>query len=569
MTRRRLSLLLVSLVVVAASPACTGDIGHAIGRGGAGSAPDGDDEPVTPELCAELPPDLGAAPLRRLTRAEYDATVLALLEDDSHPADAFPEDETLLGFAAAGVVSPVMIELYQAAAETLAATARERLDAMLTCDTADDACARTFLDAFGRRAYRRPLEASEVDALLELYRGERTAGEGFDSAIELCLTAILQSPHFLYRVELGEPGDGPVLRLTQHEVATRLSYLLWGTMPDETLAEAADAGALASGDQIEDQARRMIDDPRAHEAVGRFYDEWMELSSLDDLSKDETAWPTFAADHMGEALHESTRAFVDGVIWDGDARLETLLTSPTVFVDDRIADLLGWTGEAGAELAPVELDSGERAGLLTQPGVMAIAANADQSSPIYRGKLVRERVLCQNLSDPPDTLPDGTPLVIVPPEVTDDMSTRERFAAHTDDPFCAGCHRMIDGIGFGLEKFDAVGRFRPTERVRGVDVPVDTTGTIYGTRDDGDVSYDGARELAQYLAGSEQVHECVANQWFRYAFGRAESAEDACSLNQLYGSFAASDHDLRELVIALTRTDAFSHVRIGTEEVQP
>ncbi len=544
---------------------CMGEIGDPVGRLGA-SGPDLDGPP-TPELCAELPVDLGGTPLRRLTREEYDATVVALLDDHSGPGQAFPADETLLGFAAGGVVSPVLVELYQAAAETLAASAKGRLDTLLDCATRDDACARRFVESFGERAFRRPLEAGEADELVALYASERAAGEGFDAAIELVLAAILQAPAFVYRVELGEPGEGPVVRLTQHEVAARLSYLLWGTMADDALREAADAGALGTPDDVEQHARRMLDDPRARDAVGRFYDEWMELSALDDIPKDETRSPTFAEERLGEALHESTRAFVDHVLWEGDGRLETLLTSPTVFVDQRLAGLLGWTGAVGEGMTAVSLDEGERAGLLTQPGVLAINANADQSSPIYRGKLVRERVLCQNLSDPPDTLPDGTPLVIMPPEVTDDMSTRERFAAHTDDPFCAGCHRMIDGIGFGLEEFDAVGRFRTTERVRGVDVPVDTSGLVYGMRE-GDVSFDGARELAELLAGSDEVHECVANQLFRFAFGRAETEADACSLASLYEAFGASGHDLRELVVAVTRTDAFSHRRTTTEEVE-
>ena len=463
-----------------------------------------------------------------MTAREWNHTVHDLVGDDRRLADTFAE---------ALVVTQLLAEQYLDAAEAVSTRATEDLPRLLQCDPvgeAEEACVRAFLARFGRGAYRRPLAPEEESNLMALYVTVRRDGAVRDG-VEAVLQAILQSPHFLYRVELG-PLDGWAL-------ASRLSYFLWGTMPDDELFAAAEAGTLATAAEVEAQARRMVEDPRTRETVRDFHDRWLRLRELDQLEKDPAVYPTFDPG-IAALLRRETETFVDQVVWEGEGDLGTLLSAPYTYLDQRLADFYGIPGPSGEAFERVDLP-GRASGLLSQGGLLALLAKPNQTSPIHRGKFVRERLLCDMLPPPPEGI------VITPPELDPSLPTRERFAAHSNNPACTGCHGLMDPIGFGFEHFDGIGRWRSDEN----GLAIDATGHIEGSDVEGD--FDGVADLGARLAGSEQVRECVIRQWFRYAYGRPEGEDDACTLEHLGQAFDDGGRRVKELLVALTQTDAF------------
>ncbi|WP_437593196.1 DUF1592 domain-containing protein [Sorangium sp. So ce1000] len=538
----------LAIAVAASAAACSG------GRGGGAGVKD--DAP----RCAEIRP--GASPLRRMTRFEYNNTIRDLLGDDSAPADAFVVEEEALGFnnqAAALGVTQLLAEQLMKASEAIAARAAQDLGKLLAgCDPAvqgPDACAAELIERLGKRAFRRPLAPAEGERLARLFASGNDE-YGFSTGVELVIQAMLQSPHFLYRVEHGMPdpaGDG-VVPLSDHEIASRLSYLLWSSMPDDALFAAADAGELRTAEQIAAQARRMLEDPRARAAVANFHEQWLQLSNIDTLTKDTAVYPSF---HPGlpALLRAETEAFLDHVVFEDDAGdVATLLTAPYSLMNAELRAFYGLGpadgAEAPGELSVVPLDPARRAGFLTHASVLSVLAKPDQSSPVHRGKFVRERLLCQTLPPPPADVD------IQPPPVRDGIPTRRRFERHSEDPGCAGCHRLMDPIGFGFERYDGIGLYREVDQ----GVPVDASGEITGSRDI-DGPFDGAVELAHRLAESDEVRQCVATQWFRFGYGRAEQAEDECNMRQIQEAFAESGYNIKALLVALTQTDAFRYRR--------
>ncbi len=522
--------------------------------------------PATPTVtdCAQLVP--GAAESRLLTRLQYDNTVRELLGADLVvPERSFPGENLLLGFgnnADAHRASLLLAERHLAAAEDLAAAAVARgVDQLLPCEAGDrsEACVQTFISQFGYRAYRRPVSAQESTPLLELWRSANGAW-GFDKALELVLQTFLQSPQLLYRTEslngladatpLPDRRLGQALPLDSYQVASRLSYLLWNTMPDAELFALADSNALQDVETVRAQARRMLDDERAQGTVADFYQQWLGMSSFAGLTRDP---PAGAMGPDGSPLdgaafnaswQESLGRFVQYTFWQG-GNVESLLSSQTVFVNSSLAGLYGLEA-TGADFTPVE--DATRAGILTQPGLMALLAHADQSAPVQRGKFVREQLLCKPLPPPPPDV-DTTP-----PDPAPDATTRERFRQHSDDARCASCHRFLEGVGFGLEEYDQLGRHRTEE----YGLLVDASGELLETGDASiDGPFNGAQELADRLAGSPQVEACMAAQWFRYGMGRGEQAGDVCSLNQIKAQFAETAGDFRELLVALATSDVF------------
>ncbi|MEZ4449599.1 MAG: DUF1592 domain-containing protein [Nannocystaceae bacterium] len=495
----------------------------------------------------------GPAPIRRLNRREYDNTARDLLLDDSRPASAFPPEEEALGFnnnADALVVTPILAELYLDAAEALAAAAvADHLPDLLGgCDPDQDgadACADRFIKDFGRWVYRRPLDDDDVAALSALFSAAEDQFD-FETAVRLTLTAMLQSPHFLYRVEVGAPieGDEDNLRVGPYELASRLSYFLWGTMPDAALFNAASSGGLDTAAQVADETRRMLADPRARETVRDFHGQWLRLAHIDELEKDPDLYPDFDPALL-PLLRAEADALIDDVVWEGGGDFGTLLSAPYTFLNKALADYYGVEGPSGDAFERVDLPPGHASGILTQGGLMSVLAKHNQSDPIHRGKFVREGLLCQLIPPPPDNV------MAVPPEVDPDLPTRERFEEHTKEPLCAGCHQMMDPIGFGFEHFDGIGRWREIEAGQ----PIDARGELLGATVSGE--FDGVPGLAALLDQSPEVDACLTKQWFRYAYGRVETLEDRCTLDALSTRFSDSGRDIQDLLVALTQTDAF------------
>jgi hypothetical protein len=492
----------------------------------------------------------GNTPLQRLTRDEYAHSVRDLLDLDGVDVDAIAQDERAGPFAANDVapVSDLIVEQYMSAAETNARAAADKLEKLVPCDRAklgDDACADQFISAFGLRAYRRPLADQERAAYQQLFAAY--ASGGYADALRVIAQTMLQSPFFLYRVELmPAQADAAIADLDAYELAARLSFFLLRTTPDDSLLEAAGAGRLVTESELRGQVRRLLDDPRSAEMLSAFHMQWLELEQLPHTTKDSATYPAFDPDLASAMQHETAR-FVDYVVREGDAKLETLLSAPYSFLEGPLFQLYGVEAPADADAkSPVQLDSHQRAGLLTQASFLAVHGHANQSAPVQRGKVVIRNVLCESLPDPPPNVNT------TPPEPSPDATTRQRFAAHEKDPVCGGCHVRIDGIGMGFENYDGIGAFRTQDGKQAVDA----RGKLIDTQDlDG--AFDGAVDMAQKLARSQEVSDCVATQWLRFALSRVESDADACSVSAIQRAFDASGHDIRTLLEAIVVSDAF------------
>ncbi|HXS19292.1 MAG TPA: DUF1592 domain-containing protein [Polyangiaceae bacterium] len=500
--------------------------------------------------CASLvrPP----TPLRRLTRFEYNNTVADLLGTALTPADDFPPDEVADGFtnnALVLTISSLHAEKYTFAAEALAAEAVTHLDTLLPCSPADGEpeCAQQFAEQFGRKAFRRTLEPEDLEVLLEAY----SFGTSFEKGIEIMIRAALQSPHFLFRVEFsGSDVEGTgMVRLSGDETAARLSYLIWSSGPDEVLLDAAENGELSTPEQVESQARRMLDDPKARRAMAEFYRQWLKLNRLDIVSKDASAFPLWS-EAMRQAMIAEGDAVIQSVVFGDDPSLTQLLTAPLGLPTGPLADLYGVA--QGDQVVP--LNAQERAGVMTLPGFLAVQAHPDQTSPVLRGKFVRERLLCDEVPPPPDNV------VITPPDPAAGGTARERFSAHASDVSCAKCHKKMDPLGYPFESYDSLGVFRTTDQGQAMDL----SGEFVETKAM-DGPFDGVHEMVARLAEAPEVGECVASQWYQFAMGRGVEAGDACSLAPLSQEFVASGSNLFELIVQITQSEAFLYRRASGE----
>lgn len=555
------------LAVIACEPGQIGSIGSSPGNSGGPRAPGGGPlggpgatgaggATIAEQAakCVDTPLSPGPSFIRRLNRFEYNNTVRDLLGDTSNPADQFPSEEKRLGFdnnATALQVSPALVEQYMNAAEALAATAvTNKLSSVVPCDTTTgDPCAVQFIADFGKKAYRRPLTTDEATSLKAVF--DVGAKTDFGSGVRLVLETVLQSAPFLYRVEFGAPpaNGETIVRLTSFEMASRLSYLVWQSMPDDQLFAAADADALATSDKVAAQVDRMLKDPKAHDVFAQFHSEWLQLDKQQSFDKDPAIFPAFTPD-LGPAMAEETRRFLDYTVWQGEGTLDALLTSPISFVNGPLAAYYGVSGPTGTAFSQVTLDATTRGGILTRAGMMAMLGKANQTAPVQRGKFVREQFLCNMLPPPPANI------MIKAPELSPTLSTRERFAAHRTQALCNDCHQLMDPIGLGFENYDGAGHYRTTEN----GAPIDASGQVLKSDITG--TFNGAAELAHQLAGSDQVRECVAKSWFRYAYGRAETTDDTCTLARVNGKFADAKYDLKSLIVALSESDAFLYRKV-------
>jgi hypothetical protein len=538
--------------------ACTGNVGGSA-PGGPGMVPGTSPPGSTPGgppptgMVAPASVSAAAAPLRRLSNEQYRNTVRDLLGiSDAVAPSALPGDDAVADRFFSNVASPLKpidVDRYADAADALAARAVANLAALVPCDAQAPDCATKFITSFGRRAYRRPLTAPETERLKMVF----AAGKDFPDGIRLVITALLQSPKFLY---LPEPvpanAAGKVVSVDSWAMASRLSYFLLNTMPDDALLLAAEQGQLTTADQVAKQAARLMSDPRFKQMLGSFHGQWLELANLAGAEKDAKLFPTWTP-ALKAALAEESRRFVESVMTDGDGKLATLLTAPYSFLSGPLYDLYGVKPPATATTwQRTDLDKNQRAGLLTQAGLLATLAHENRTSFILRGKLIREALFCATIPPPPPEVPDTDSKLPV------GATAQERAAAHRDRPECKTCHELFDPLGFAFESYDAIGRYRTTE-ANGQ--PVDTRVMLTGTaRLDGPVA--NAVELAQKLASADEVRDCVARQWMRFALGRNDSADDAPSLTLATKAFGDSGGKVSDLLVALARSDAFRYQKV-------
>jgi len=534
----------------ASSSAQTGASGGASGSGDSVQNVDLSQAPAMD--CSK--PDIGDSPLRRITTSQYLHSVRDLLGVDTLPPNSLPDDERLGTFRSnlSTPVGDLDVEKYVTLAASLATTAVTNIDQLVACDRTaegDAVCASSFIQRFGRRAFRRPLAQTELQTYLDLYT--KYSDTGFSNGIRLVLSAMLSSPNFLYQVE---PSTGPALaKLDGYELAARMSLFLWDSGPDDALLDAAGRGDLDNDAGLTTQVNRLLSDARANDAIGSFHLQWLGLEDLTDASKDASLYPLWNAD-LASAMQRDTARFASYVLLQADGQLSTLLTAPYAFPDANLLPIYGLKQGSADPNAPTQLDPTERAGILTQPGFLSANAHVNQSAPILRAKAILTNLLCAAPQPPPPNLN------ITPPDPAPGLSTRARFAAHVQDPFCAGCHQQLDDLGFGLENYDAVGAYRTQDSGQ----PVDASGQVIGTRD-ANGPFTGAIELAKRLSTSDQVRQCVTKEWFEFGVGRGPSTADACTLYQAYQSFSGSQFNLRALVVALVKSDSFRNRKDATQ----
>ncbi|MBU6160782.1 MAG: DUF1592 domain-containing protein [Myxococcales bacterium] len=528
------------------------------------SADTGDASPadVAPDTgpVVDLDPDYSVAfappepTIRRLSREQYASSVRDVLGESLTVPTSLEPDTSVAGYlslgAAVSAISARGVEQYEAAAYNLAAQVMQS-DALrgniIRCDVDgvyDATCARASLEPLLLRLWRRPATEEELTGLLGIWEQASTVLGDFEQGAEYVLAAALQSPHFLFRVELGEPDPETPggLRFSSWEMASRLSYLLWNTTPDDELLRAAAADELVTDAGIQAQAERLLASPLAENGIRALFSEILQLHLLDRLSKDPTVFthmsPTLGASAREEMLQLVTELVL---VTDGDYR--DVLTTRSTFVNRELAALYNMRAPSRDTFGRAEWPAdAPRAGLLGQVGFLALASHPVSSSATLRGRFVRERLLCEVVAAPPANVDTSIP---EPSGTTPTL--RDRVAEHLTDPSCAGCHEVMDPIGLALENFDGIGRFRATDN----GAAIDATGDLDG------VPFDGPVSLALALRDHPRFAPCLVRHVYRYTNGRLETSGERELVRELAVAFERDGFRVRALLLELVTTPGF------------
>jgi len=551
---------------------CSGAIGEDAGKVGSngptgGNNPTGGNvgpttvKPVSAECAAAVHP--GTSLIRRLTRFEYNNTVLDLFGDTTQPATALPpetiprignvfgNDAELLSVTNNLALQWGTVAEGVGLRATTSPAGLAKLPACAKGTAPDDACARTTIDSIVSRAYHRALAPAELDELLTLEKTARGTGT-FASGIAAVIEATLQSPEFLYRVEFGVPAtDAPGLRRpTADEMAARLSFLFWGSIPDDELRTAAKNGDLGTADGILMQAKRLVDAPQARPVVRFFFDNLLPISGITNLNRDPMLFPAFAM--IGSSLREETQQFLEHEIFDATASgtWAGALTAPYTYVNGPLATFYGIPGVTGMAFQKAQLpDPTKRLGLLTQAGIMTGTIVTNQSNPVLRGSFIANKMLCKNIALP--TAAAILAKVIIPSE-SSGKTARDRFTIHSSDPVCATCHKQLDPYGFALENYDPVGQWRDAEKGN----PIDANVTLPGDT----VATNGPINLVKDIANSEEAQTCFATHWLEFGYGKTADQSDSCTQEALGNAFLKSKGNVKQLLLDLTQTEAFLYL---------
>jgi hypothetical protein len=392
-----------------------------------------------------------------------------------------------------------------------------------------------FCRRFAERAFRRPLTDEQKTVFIDRqFKATRNA----DAAVKRIMLLVLKSPRFLYR----ELGNG---RPDGYDVASRLSFGLWDSLPDQPLLDAAAAGQLSAREQVVRQAERMVGDLRARSKLREFFLQWLKVDQAPDIAKDPRQYPQYN-ELIGSDLRTSLDLFLEDVIASEAADFRQLLRADYVYLNGRLAQLYGANLSPNATFQKVNLDPGERAGILTHPYLMTSFAYTASSSPIHRGVFLARSVLGRVLRPPPEAV---APLAA---DLHPELTTRQRVTLQTRPESCQSCHGMINSLGFTLEHFDAVGRYRNEEKGR----PIDMSGS-YETRSGELVHFEGIRELAEFLAGSGEAHTAIVQQLFHYLVKQPVRAYGQ-TLPDLKRFFTAHDFNLHKLMVEIMATSALT-----------
>jgi len=544
---RQLCLLATPLFLVA----CTGQIGDG-GKTGPGTPPNTDDPKPNQPPSLDPPSTIsgggkcvankpGPRMLRRLTTEQLDNSVRDLFKNPSAPRNDVFNDPQVLGFtgdANALLVRDLGSQQLMSYAEQVARWAVGAITDLSPCDQMTAECRGQFIKSFGQRAFRQPVSA----VLLARYEKLFASAPTFAAGLELTITAMLQSPYFLYRRELGEPDprNPGLVRLTPYEVASGISYLIARTMPDEALLQAAAANQLSTREQIDAQVERLLTNPDNRATINTFMGEWLETKRVAGVLKDPNVFDF--KDALRADMERETAALIEDVVFTRKGSLHDLLTTDYTFVNAGLAKHYGLPAVTGAEL--VKVTTKRDPGILTQGSLLSGHAGMTFSSPTLRGKLVRTRLLCEDLPPPPSNVNTN----IMPPKEA--KTTREIFQAHVDNPACGPCHMVMDRIGYAFENYDVVGRYRTEEN----GIPIDATGEITGDN----FSFTNLRELNDHLASNDSVRDCMVRFMSYFAYGATGWADDGCTHDAITAEAKGANWSIRSVLTAITHAPHFT-----------
>jgi hypothetical protein len=519
-------------------------------------APD-QNEPDKPSLEeAEFEP---ARPVtRRLTQTQYARVVKDVLGDDIVVPSRLEPDIRDNGSIALGsaktTISPRGVELYEEAAYAIAEQAldEEGRDELVGCQpsgTVDADCATAFVETVGRRLWRRPLDEDEVSRLVDVAGSSADTLGDFHVGLQFALAAMLQSPNFLFRTEIGEKVDGE-RRLTSFELATRLSFFLWNTTPDDVLLDAASDGSLDTPEGLETQIERMLEDDRARDGVRRFFTDLYELDRLDDLVKAPEIYE-HASEEVGPSAREETLRTIEWLVFDQHADFRDFMTTRTTFLNRKLASMYEVRAPAREGFGRVEYpEDSPRVGFLGQASFLALAAHPVSTSPTLRGKFMRQKLLCHSIPPPPAGVDTSIP------EPSGDAPTlRARIQEHLQAPACSSCHLITDPIGLGLEQFDGIGRYRTKDN----GVEIDPSGDLDGT------PFQDARSLAELIRNHEDFGPCLTQKMYAYAVGHEPESNERDLVDLLAARWAADEYDLLALMKDVAMSPGFRRVSKGGE----
>jgi len=562
---------------------CTGQIGDLAGQSspGAGASigtppsseppstgdppPPGDPPPGDPEPPPESCVSQTTQRARRISLGEYERAVSRLFDVNVGVANNFAPEPSSHGFDNQSdklAISSGNFEEFAAAAEMAAEEADVAARAPCAPDALPENCASEFVTSFARQAYGRKLSEAELADLSMLYQ-QGALLDGYERGIRTVMAAILLSPHFLYREEIGVARPEGAAILSADEVANAVAFALTGLRPDaELLARAALDPAFRSPSVLREEAKRLVATPEARQHLARFLRGWLGVPDLRTVNKIPALFPSFTP-RLKADLDTELDLFLEYVLGDEGGTLEALLGSTvtfasapllaTIYAGDYRAPLVPPAPPAPGEFAKIELNTKIRKGVLSLGGWLAAHAPVHRSSPVDRGLAIRTRFFCHRMEPPP---PGATATAPGPGDGA--ATTRQKFEAHANNVVCRSCHQLMDPIGFGMEMMDALGAYRDTE----AGLPVDSSGTLTNTDVDG--PFQGPAELADKLLASRQVRDCFVVQMFRYIEGRDEIDEDSCAISRLQGFFGQEKTSIGELA-----TEMVSDPRFIYRSIQP
>ncbi len=508
--------------------------------------PSGNRGPIELLCEGDSGPGMGVSPLQPLTTKHIESSVQFLFSGISPAAlqealGFLPPDGRVGGFPSNAEVPSDLnaIDGYQIFAEKAAVAAMDAVNSWRPCDPTqgEDACAVATVRTLSRRAYRRSLSEEELTELDALFAAGKALG-GFNDGVHTLVEALLQSPSFLFRIEEGQVTDVPdVFVLTGLELASRLSFALWGAPPDDALLDRAESGELDSAEGLMAVVREMLADERAKQGMKHFHESWLGLEHLLEEPKDTSVYPTYTTQLAQDMLAETYNYTYD-IILHKNGTVEDLLTSPVTYINSRLATHYGMDASGLSPDAFEERPAPEhRGGLLTQGSILMNYSRDNSSTVIFNGKLVRENFLCQTMPAPP---------------AGDQDPTIDRLVTQP----CAGCHVLMDRVGFGFQRFDGIGRVQSGAEVDAMlaQATLEHAGDISGT-------FGSLPELSQKLATNPAVSDCISEYWMTYLLQRRVGDDDVCNVEHVQNTFKDSNYTIQELIVAVLRSDLHRYRR--------